>query len=398
VRKAIAIRFEKKDREPPQPPLAPFDACPYNVTKIASVDTVEAIPPPLHYQHTVPEICIIGRSNVGKSTLVNALLGFNSSFVQKCTVSDKPGETRRLDFYAVGKRRVNLSELPKDASKVVTGEADMVPKAYIKVPDIVLVDLPGYSFSFLPPSVIENLEKLTMSFLMGRGKSLKRVILLLDARHGFKYADKAFFDKLKATIADIRSRLPSDEEFKIHWKLQICLTKADLVERTDLARRIQVVNDSLSEWLPTSGDIDCGNLSVMVVSGLERKGISELQREIAVVMPALETPKPVEVKPQESIVRFSKLGGNSVWDSKSRTKGGGRAEGGISKKDSTATPNRPRSLSPSVSNVTNKVTAPPKNNKSTSKDASTVPVTKVEEASLKKGRVLLRSKSRKQKR
>lgn len=239
ARKAIAMRYEQEERQLPMQPIPPFDACPHNVVKIASVDSVDDIPPPLHYMYIVPEVCIIGRSNVGKSTLVNALLGFDNSFIQKCSVSDKPGETRRLDFYAVGKRKVDRSALHPtqidrksqdgetgDKTDVSRNGAKGQSKPYIKVPDVVLVDLPGYSFSFLPPEIAENLINLTISFLMGRGKPLKRVILLLDARHGFKVADKEFFEKLKSAIADIKSGLNDAEEFKIHWKLQVCLTKA----------------------------------------------------------------------------------------------------------------------------------------------------------------------------
>jgi hypothetical protein len=92
-----------------------------------------------------------------------------------------------------------------------------------------------------------------------------------------------------------------------------------LVERTDLARRIHVINDTLSEWLPTSGDINCGSLPIMVVSGFENKGIVELQREIASVVPALEASTSAdENKMQEKIVRFSKLGGNPIWDASTK--------------------------------------------------------------------------------
>ena len=89
-----------------------------------------------------------------------------------------------------------------------------------------------------------------------------------------------------------------------------------MVERTDLARRIQIVNDTLSEWLPTSGDINCGSLPIMVVSGFEKKGVVELQREIASVVPVFEASSDEnENKVQEKLVRFSKLGGNPIWDS-----------------------------------------------------------------------------------
>jgi GTP-binding protein len=71
-----------------------------------------------------PEVAIIGRSNVGKSTLLNAILGYNSH-VQKAIVSDKPGETRSLQFFGLGKH-------------ITT-----------KGPTFVVADMPGYGFAFM---------------------------------------------------------------------------------------------------------------------------------------------------------------------------------------------------------------------------------------------------------
>jgi hypothetical protein len=67
----------------------------------------------------------------------------------------------------------------------------------------------------------------------------------------------------------------------IHWKLQIVLTKCDLVERDDLARRISIIHREISEALPGFSNM----LPIMTVSGLERKGILELQKELAALIP-----------------------------------------------------------------------------------------------------------------
>lgn len=72
---------------------------------------------------SAPEVALIGRSNVGKSTLLNALLGYNTSFVQRAKVSDKPGETRNLQFFALG--------------------AAKAP------PALIITDMPGYGFAYL---------------------------------------------------------------------------------------------------------------------------------------------------------------------------------------------------------------------------------------------------------
>jgi len=75
----------------------------------------------------VPEVAVIGRSNVGKSTLLNAILGYTSSHVQKAAVSNKPGETTALQFFTLGKH-------------ITT-----------KQPTLVVTDMPGYGFAFMKP-------------------------------------------------------------------------------------------------------------------------------------------------------------------------------------------------------------------------------------------------------
>lgn len=69
-----------------------------------------------------PEVAVIGRSNVGKSTLLNELLGFDSSFVQKSAVSSKPGETRNLHFYSLGVRKVAHSATQRNDAFLVKGD------------------------------------------------------------------------------------------------------------------------------------------------------------------------------------------------------------------------------------------------------------------------------------
>jgi hypothetical protein len=99
----------------------PFDRGPKSVTSIITASKWESVPNFLK----VPEIAIIGRSNAGKSTLLNALLNFNASFVQKAAVSDKPGETKNLHFFSLGFSK------------------------HTKLPMLVLTDMPGYGFSLM---------------------------------------------------------------------------------------------------------------------------------------------------------------------------------------------------------------------------------------------------------
>lgn len=296
----MAIKYEKNEKKIVSAPQ-PFKKAPSNVRKIASVNDIDDILPPFLEPQNVPEVCVIGRSNVGKSTLINSLLNFNDSYVQKCAVSDKPGETRRLDFYTVGVRKYQVKNNP---------DKDQDPQI-VKIPAIILVDLPGYSFSFLPPDEVENLLNMTTSFLLGRGPTLKRVILVLDARHGFKFSDKKFFTQFNESIKTMRKSI-SEDEFKVTWKLQICLTKCDLVDRLDLARRIQDVEDSLGSWLPTSNYINASNLPILYVSGKDRKGIIQLQHELASLIPmhpdsVNKSDSSSVKKKKKQVILFSKL-------------------------------------------------------------------------------------------
>lgn len=133
----------------------------------------------------VPEIAFSGRSNVGKSSLINALTGRKS--LARASVT--PGRTQELNFFEVGS-----------------------PLAFR------LVDMPGYGFAKAPPRVVEQWKRLVRDFLRGR-VVLKRTLLLIDSRHGVKPVDAEMMEMLDQAAVGYR----------------IVLTKADKIKASDLA-------------------------------------------------------------------------------------------------------------------------------------------------------------------
>src|SRR6201997_5000047 len=160
------------------------------------------------------EVAFAGRSNVGKSSLINALTGRNNL----ARTSHTPGRTQELIFF----------EGPDKALR--------------------LVDMPGYGYAAAPKSKVQSWTELIHKFLLGRA-SLARVYLLIDARHGLKDVD---LDVLKTLDRSAVS-------------YQIVLTKADQVKQAELAARISDVKVSLAthpaafpELIATSSETAAG--------------------------------------------------------------------------------------------------------------------------------------------
>eukprot|EP00536_Pseudo-nitzschia_multiseries_P018148 jgi/Psemu1/227952/e_gw1.2200.3.1 len=286
------------------------------------------------------EVAIIGRSNVGKSTLLNALLysgrtitedeSMNDSIQRqhqrrrsktvtsqtaklpkglKAKTSSKPGETRSIDFYQLsaeieqedfdnGDKKGNSTRLTPNNDK----------KRKKKKLSLVLVDLPGYGFAFgskkerkkvgiysgssnidngTPPRAFScPWQSLIETYITYRPRSsLKRILLLIDARHGMKQADSQFLASLQRALWKHRREASSnskEQQQRIPTELppmQIVLTKCDLVSQVDLARRVVQVRQQLSDCLIRQPKI----LPEMLVSAqIEGQGgVLQLQKELA---------------------------------------------------------------------------------------------------------------------
>jgi len=154
---------------------------------LLSAPRLEFLPDPL-----VPEIAFCGRSNVGKSSLLNALTMRKS--IARTSVT--PGRTQELNFFEVGE-----------------------PTLFR------LVDMPGYGFAKAPPKVVENWRRLVRDYLRGR-TVLARTLVLVDARHGLKDVDRAMMRML--------------DEAAVGYRL--VLTKADKVKKSALEAMVEAVD------------------------------------------------------------------------------------------------------------------------------------------------------------
>src|SRR5882757_6630828 len=170
--------------------------------------SIETLPP-----MAGTEVAFAGRSNVGKSSLINALTGRNAL----ARTSRTPGRTQELIFFGSPRK-------------------------------LVLVDMPGYGYAAASKTKIKAWTDLIHAFLQGRA-NLARVYLLIDARHGFKPVD----DTVLATL----------DSAAVNY--QVVLTKADQVEPDELAARMAAVHATLAkraagypQALATSSHTDAG--------------------------------------------------------------------------------------------------------------------------------------------
>ena len=169
----------------------------------------------------LPEIAFAGRSNVGKSSLINGLVGMH----KLARASNEPGRTREVNFFDLdGKMR--------------------------------LVDLPGYGWAKASKTTVKKFQDLGRAYLRGR-VTLKRVYLLIDARHGLKKVDDEALDAL--------------DESAVSY--QIVLTKADKIKRSE-------GEEMVAKTLKAIAKRPAAYPAVSLTSAEKGEGLPELRAEI----------------------------------------------------------------------------------------------------------------------
>ncbi|WP_170328749.1 ribosome biogenesis GTP-binding protein YihA/YsxC [Ruegeria arenilitoris] len=141
------------------------------------------------------EVCFAGRSNVGKSSLINALTGTKGL----ARASNTPGRTQEINFFTQG-------------------------------PELYLVDLPGYGYANAPVKVVEKWQRLLKQYLSGR-QTLRRAFVLIDSRHGVKPVDAEIMKLLDTSAVTF----------------QCVMTKADKVKAKDREKVLEQVRGALSK-------------------------------------------------------------------------------------------------------------------------------------------------------
>ncbi len=194
---------------------------------VAGAATYDGLPDAL-----LPEVAFAGRSNVGKSSLVNALTGRRSL----ARTSNAPGRTRQINFFVL-----------RDA--------------------LMMADLPGYGYARAPKSDIRNWTSLVFAYLRGR-PTLRRVCLLIDARHGIRNADEDVMRDLDRAAVSY----------------QVVLTKCDKVKPEPLS-------DAAAAAGRRTAAHPAAHPEILRTSAVRSDGIELLRAELAsLARPAVPNP------------------------------------------------------------------------------------------------------------
>lgn len=168
------------------------------------------------------EVCFAGRSNVGKSSLINALTGRKAL----ARTSNTPGRTQEINFFTMGEAHY-------------------------------LVDVPGYGFANAPLTIVKKWQRLLKFYLSGR-PSLRRVFLLIDARHGPKKVDFEIMEILSKSAVTF----------------QVVLTKCDKLKTGDLAKVTESTINSIRKFPAAYPEL-------VQTSSAKGKGITTLRAIVA---------------------------------------------------------------------------------------------------------------------
>ena len=161
------------------------------------------------------EVCFAGRSNVGKSTLINALTGRKGL----ARASNTPGRTQEINYFTAG--------------------------------DIYVVDLPGYGFANAPVAVVEKWQKLLKQYLQGR-QTLRRVFVLIDARHGAKAVDEEIMSLLDASAVTFQVVMTKTDKLKGDaLKASLDKTRAALAKHPAAFPEIILTSSEKGDGIPT---------------------------------------------------------------------------------------------------------------------------------------------------
>ncbi|MFQ1702276.1 ribosome biogenesis GTP-binding protein YihA/YsxC [Loktanella agnita] len=168
------------------------------------------------------EICFAGRSNVGKSSLINALTGRKGL----ARASNTPGRTQEINFFTAG--------------------------------DIYVVDLPGYGFANAPVAVVEKWQRLLKQYLSGR-QTLRRVFVLIDARHGAKAVDEEIMSLLDKSAVTFQVVMTKTDKVKgAALEESLTRTRAALAKHPAAFPELLLTSSEKAEGIPTLRAIIAG--------------------------------------------------------------------------------------------------------------------------------------------